>query len=185
MDVRAGAHGERRAIGLGVVFNAETTIGGQFREVIRPGAFDRFLEKAPNILVTFNHDVAKVLGTTRSGTAVVTVTRDGVRYDVELASDDPDAIALQSKLQRRKVTGSSFTFVVPKGGDKWHLPATRNGLPLREIVQAEIYELRPVTLPAYQQTTAAVRDTAQRLRTPPNRVHWNRWYRAAESLVKA
>ena len=183
VDLRSGTRGEGRAVGYGALFNSETVIGNEFREVIRPGTFDRYLAKAPDIAICFNHDPSRLIGTTKSGTATVTIDDRGVKYDAELDPSDPDAVALRAKLQRGKVRGSSFTFRVTRDGQKWHAPTSRGGLPLREIVQAELYELGPVTFPAYPTTSAAVRDAVRRLRSAPDRARRDRWFAAAASLV--
>ncbi len=184
VDVRAGARGERRAVGYGVRFNVETLIAGEFREVILLGAFARYLATNPGIVVLFNHDPNRVIGTTRSGTAIVAVDRTGVQYgNAQLADDDPDAAALRSKLERGKVTGSSFTFRVVANGQKVAPAGIAQRTATPEIVEAEIYELGPVTFPAYTTTTAAARDAAKRLRTDSDGRR-ARWFRAAESLIR-
>ena len=45
-EVRAGEDGKPKLRGLAAVFNSEATIGGMFREVIRPGVSVRRLPSA-------------------------------------------------------------------------------------------------------------------------------------------
>jgi hypothetical protein len=153
-----------RATGYAIVFDSETVIADEFRELVRPEAVTRHLATGPDIKVCWNHEPDNVLGTTRSGTARLTVDARGVRFDAELDPDDPTAQAARQKLVRGKITGSSFTFRVRR--ELWHPPATRGGLPLREITDLDLFECGPVTWPAYPSTSAHARTTSPATTTP-------------------
>lgn len=144
--------GEKRTVaGYGAVFNSETVIGGQFREVILPGAFKNALSR--DVFSFFNHDESQVLGRTKSGTLRVVEDANGLRYEVDL----PDTSAgrdLRISMDRGDVDGSSFMFSIPDGGDAWDLSGD---MPLRTISQVNLYEVGPVTMPAYADATAGLR----------------------------
>lgn len=153
VPVELRADGEsRRVTGYGAVFNSETVIGRAFREVILPGAFKRAV--SGDVFSFFNHDESKVLGRTKAGTLRLSEDESGLRYEVDLP-DTSAARDLQVSLDRGDVDGSSFMFDVPKGGDSWEFP--EDGLPLRTIRDANLYEVGPVTMPAYPDATAALR----------------------------
>jgi HK97 family phage prohead protease len=150
--VEIRTNGESRQVaGYGAVFNSETVIGRAFREVILPGAFERTM--TGDVFSFFNHDESQVLGRTKSGTLRLSEDDNGLRYEVDLP-DTSAARDLQISMDRGDVDGSSFTFDVPSGGDEWDFSGD---LPLRTIRSANLYEVGPVTMPAYPDTTAALR----------------------------
>jgi HK97 family phage prohead protease len=152
--------------GMAALFNAETQIGYDwwaFREVIRPGAFTRAVAE-DDVRGLFNHDPNLVLGRNRAGTLRLEETGEGLRYEI----DPPDASYardLVQSIRRGDVTGSSFMFTVRK--ETWTDPPEGSAeLPLREILEAELYDVSPVTFPAYDETTvsAHARDRLQAAR---------------------
>jgi hypothetical protein len=147
--VEARAEG-RKIGGYGAVFNSETVIGGQFREKIEPGAFAKALKN--DIRSFFNHDPNLVLGRTKSGTLRIKEDARGLSYEVDL----PDTQAgrdVATSMERGDVDGSSFTFRVTD--EEWI--EERGNLPLRIVREVELYEVGPVTMPAYEDTTVAMR----------------------------
>jgi hypothetical protein len=57
-------------------------------------------------------------------------------------------------MDRGDVDGSSFMFDIPEGGDEWDFSGD---MPLRTIREANLYEVGPVTMPAYPDATSALR----------------------------
>lgn len=144
--------GENRQVaGYGAVFNVETVIGGAFREKILPGAFSRALDG--DVFSFFNHDQSQVLGRTKAGTLRLSEDDDGLRYEVDLP-DTSAARDLKVSMKRGDVDGSSFMFDIPEGGDDWDFSGD---LPYRTIRQINLYEVGPVTMPAYPDASAALR----------------------------
>lgn len=141
--------GGQKIGGYGAVFNSETVIGGEFREKIAPGAFAKSI--AADVRSYFNHNSAMILGRTKSGTLRLKEDERGLSYEVDL----PDTQAgrdLRVSMARGDVDGSSFAFRVTR--DNWEMG---EGLPLRTIQEVELYEVGPVTDPAYQDASAALR----------------------------
>lgn len=158
-SVRAAeGEGAKRAViaGAGIVFNKETVIGGRhwgFREIIAPGAFTKSLTSEDQRSF-FNHDPNLILGRRSAGTLRVSEDETGVHYEVD-APDTSYANDLAVSLERKDVTGSSFIFRTTK--EEWTEPAADSDeMPLRRILEAELYELGPVTFPAYEDSTASV-----------------------------
>ncbi len=141
--------------GYAALYRTETVIADFFREQIAPGAFASALDGTDDVRALFNHDPNQILGRTKSGTLVLSETAKGLRYTVSLNPDDPQAMSVRAKIQRGDVSGSSFGFRVVK--EQWEEAKTARDLPLRTILAAELFDVSPVTYPAYPQTSVTAR----------------------------
>jgi HK97 family phage prohead protease len=152
--------------GVAAVYNQEATIGTWFRETILPGAFTEVLSKNPDVIAANNHDWTQVLGRTTNGTLRLTDAPDGLHYSIDINPDDQEAMNLYAKVKRGDIKKSSFSFDVKE--DRWLQPEDKNILPLRTIVTySELVDVSPVTFPAYDQTSAAVRSKLNELQSQP------------------
>lgn len=159
VTVRAAENEAPTISGYAALFNKETVIAGLFREQIDPGAF-RDAVKTDDVRALFNHDPNYVLGRTTNDTLTLKEDKRGLFYDVTLNPDDPDAMAVRAKIQRGDVSGSSFGFTVDE--DDWDDSEVKRGkLPLRTIRKASLYDVSPVTYPAYPTTTVNARSKAE------------------------
>ena len=123
-----------------------------FRETILPGAFTRTLKSRNEIKAFVNHDTNMVIGSTRSGTLRLTQDERGLLAEIDLP-DTTYGRDLAVSVARGDVSGMSFGFYVPKGGDSWNEDYSE-----RIVSEIALSEVSPVTgFPAYRQTTAAVR----------------------------
>ena len=125
-----------------------------FTERIKPGAFRRSLRSRNDIKLLWNHDSSTVLGSTRAGTLTLTEDEQGLRVNAVL----PDTQAGRDAkilIQRGDVTGFSFGFTVPKGGDSWNEDGTERTLNSVRLLEVST----GVAFPAYPTTngTAQVR----------------------------
>lgn len=125
-----------------------------FVERIAPGAFKRSLRSKNDIKLLWNHDSSMVLGSTRAKTLSLFEDERGLRVEAMLpdTSAGRDAKVL---IQRGDVTGFSFGFTVPKGGDSWNSDGTE-----RTLKSVRLHEVSVgVAFPAYPSTngTAQVR----------------------------
>ncbi len=163
---------ERRAVdgrpteivGYAAMFDVETVIGCWFREVIRPGAFTASIAK-DDVVAQFNHDPNYVLGRTANKTCRLAEDAAGLRYEIDLNEKDPDAIRVSAKVERGDVNGSSFAFTCENEGDDEWVRDDPAKLPLRIIHRAQLWDVAPVTSPAYPSTSAAARSKALALTT--------------------
>lgn len=150
-EVRAVDGDGMTFVGYAARFNSRSEDLG-FREWILPGAFGRTLKSRNEIKAFLNHNTDIVLGSTRAGTLRLEQDDKGLLAQISL----PDTQAgrdLAVSVARGDVSGMSFGFSVPKGGDSWSADGTERTL--REIA---LHEVSPVTgFPAYRATTAAVR----------------------------
>jgi len=143
--------------GYAAVFNHPARIRdhqGDFDEVILPGAFARSL-KTRTPVMQWDHGKDPRIGTAPIGDIhEVGEDKHGLRVRAELY-DHPDIERVRLAIKGGSVKGMSFRFGIPKGGDKWQ---NRSGdVDLREIREAETYELGPVVFPAYDTTSVSVR----------------------------
>jgi uncharacterized protein len=128
-------------------------------ERIMPGAFDRALSRPDDVRALFNHDPNQVLGRTSAGTMRITTDAKGLRYEID-PGDTQVSRDVQEHLRRGDVTGSSFSFAIPPGGDRWTRTTDPDGKAqeVREVLDVQLYDVGPVTFPAYSGSTAATRD---------------------------
>lgn len=150
--------------GYAALFNEETVIGGGFwgfREVILPGAFDEAIE-SDDVRALFNHNPDILLGRTESGTLRLKSDKKGLKYDVDLP-DTAAAKDVRTLIKRGDVSGSSFAFSIEKDEDEeWDYSEVKAGkMPLRKILRASLYDVSPVTYPAYPSTSVSARSKVQ------------------------
>ncbi len=153
-----GAGGDGRTLeGYAAVFNKPARIRdlqGDFDEVILPGAFMRSLSKRTPVL-QWDHGKDPSIGTAPIGD-IDELREDGHGLHVRARLyDHPSIERVRMAIKGKSVKGMSFRFGVPKGGDKW---SARSGdVDLREVGEADTYELGPVAFPAYDATSVSVR----------------------------
>lgn len=147
----------RRVAGLGPVYEREEELWPGFYETIKKDAFKESVERerGRSIKSFFNHNPNFVLATTDSDPPlIVKNTVDGVVYEAEIP-DTSYGHDLYINLARGNVQGSSFAFTISAKGDRWW--EDEDGNFHREIRKGEIYELGPVTDPAYLSAPANLR----------------------------
>lgn len=138
--------------GIAAVYNSPAVVterGRSFNEVIRQGAFRNALASGGDVLVTFNHDPNQMLGRTSSGTARLTDSAEGLRFEVELP-DTSVGRDVKTLVSRGDLKGASFTFGVRKGGESWSGST-------RELSDLYLMELGPVASPVYRDTSLSLR----------------------------
>lgn len=146
----------RQLVGLAAPFDSETRIG-EFRERIAPGAFTRTLAENRDILALSDHDPAKVLGRTKSGTLQLEEGPDGLRFRLQLP-DTSSGRDLQALAQRGDLGGVSFGFRAVR--DSWQGE-------VRTLHEVELHEISIVqSFPAYPDTTVALRSRPDNGRDP-------------------
>lgn len=138
--------------GYASIFNSRTSIGNYFDEVIMPGAFSRTLSDNSDIRALFNHNWDNVLGRTKSGTLILNEDERGLKFELELPNTTV-ARDLAESMERGDINQCSFGFSIEEGKESWDYskePA------LRSIHEVELYEISVVSIPAYDDTEAAL-----------------------------
>ena len=151
--------------GLAVVYYRDGDPGTEYKlpwgdvERIKRGAFDDVLGGA-DVAALVNHEPNQILGRTSAGTLRLTDTPDGLRYDV----DPPDTQLGRDtavSIARGDIRGSSFGFNV----DAKDITIERDdsGRMVNWITRvSELFDVGPVTFPAYKGTTAFMRAMSRR-----------------------
>lgn len=122
-------------------------------ERIEPSAFSSIGND--DVRGLYNHDPRLILGRSKAGTLRLSVDARGLRYEIE-----PPQTAMAgdiiASLRRGDVDGSSFAFRVrPKGA---RFEDSKDGkFEVRVLTDLEVFDVGPVTYPAYGSTTAGLR----------------------------
>lgn len=139
--------------GMPVVFEQETEImdpAGSYKEIIRRGALDECNLTDTRLL--FNHDANRIPLARTPKTLKFKTTPAGLEMIAELP-DTEEARSVHTAVARGDLTGCSFAFTVPPGGDLYD-PKTNT----REILKiSKIFECSIVNYPAYPQTSVEAR----------------------------
>lgn len=156
---------EATLTGHAAVFNEETVIAGVFREVIRPGAFDRALEEAEDVVLLLNHGGAP-FARTRAGTLKLSVDKRGLSVESQLDMSDPEVVSMVAKMRRGDLDKMSFGFIPTK--ETWNEAEDDEELPLVEVQEVRLFDVSVVNFPAYDQTDTAVRALEEARTAPPS-----------------
>lgn len=123
-------------------------------EHVLPGCFDRALRE-DDVRACFNHDPSQLLGRLQAGTLQLSVDAVGLRYEVE-PPDTELGRQVVASVRRGDVTGSSFSF--NHRITRW-VETERDGrrVTVCELLDVTLFDVGPVTFPAYPATTAGAR----------------------------
>jgi HK97 family phage prohead protease len=186
-DLRAEAQAEgdakQRIVGHAAVFDEWTTLyeGESFvwREIVRPGAFKDAIAENQDVRSLWNHDANWVLGRTTAGTLRLSEDETGLLSD----TDPPDtqfARDLMLLIARGDVSQMSFAFTVRRGDEtktteKDGVVVSEDGgervtiyrqgnqvIEERELLSMNLFDVSPVTYPAYEQTDVGLRKAGER-----------------------
>lgn len=152
-ELREDGEKPARLVGYASVFNQEAEIFGLWREKVAPGAYKKTISEN-DIRALWNHNTDLVLGRNRAKT--LELREDDKGLSVEITPPDTqagrDAI---TSIRRGDVSQMSIAFQIIK--QEWLLPEDRKELPLRTIREAKLFEVSPVTFPAFEQTSISAR----------------------------
>lgn len=147
--------GKRTLLGYSAVYDAwSEVLGGWFREIIRPGAFDAALSRSdPRCL--FNHDANLILGRMKPGTLRLRADARGLNMECDLPKTTA-AADVEESIRRGDVDGQSFSFTTKT--DRWTFHNEPGKPADRELIEIdELYDVGPVVYPAYPDSTVGMR----------------------------
>lgn len=154
--------GKRYAVGYAAVYYRAGDAGTEYKlydgmvERIRPGAFKSAMAE-DDVRALFNHDTNQVLGRASAKTLKLTSDAKGLRYEIELP-DTTTGRDVAELLKRGDVTGSSFSFALSPDGEKYVTEKAGDArVQVRWLESVRLYDVGPVTFPAYTGTTAGIR----------------------------
>ncbi|MCG5239534.1 HK97 family phage prohead protease [Azospirillum doebereinerae] len=154
LELRSSDGGARRLVGHAAVFNQLSDDLGGFREQIAAGAFAEAIGK-DDVRALFNHDPNFVLGRTASNTLTLAEDARGLLIDIVMPDTQTVRDLVVAPIERGDVSQMSFAFGVRPGGQDW--AKDDEGRNIRTLKRLRLFDVSPVTFPAYPQTDVAVR----------------------------
>ncbi len=148
IEVRARG---RRLEGYAAMFGVRARVGGVDEE-IQSGAFTGSLTSGRDVLALVDHDPARLLARTRSGTLRLSQDSTGLAFDLDVpdTTEGRDVLALA---ERSDLGGMSFGFAVSPGGE-----TRTNGV--RSLGALTLFEISVVKAwPAYDGTIVTARSS--------------------------
>lgn len=157
--VVAGLSVERRAenemptlTGYAAVFNQRSVELWGFYEMLAPGAFKDSLAAGDDVRVLWNHDPNWVMARSINGTLRMKEDDHGLAVEFD-PIDTPIMRGFVASIERGDVSQMSFAFRATD--DKWDID--NNEQWVRTVLAAKLYDVSPVTYPAYQGTEIGLR----------------------------
>lgn len=121
-----------------------------FKERISKGAFKDSVEQ-DDIRALWNHDANYVLGRNRAGTLELKETVKGLKVRIH-PPETTWAKDLTESIRRGDVSQMSFGFIVEQ--ESW---SVENGEDIRTLERVKLFDVSPVTFPAYLDTDVGIR----------------------------
>lgn len=126
-------------------------------ERIHPGAFDKAVGR-DDVRALQNHDPRLLLGRSVSGTLQLELANEGLAYRIATPNTTSGRDTIES-LNRGDIDGSSFAFGIDSGGVDWteetvEVNGAKITLYIRNLRSLVLYDVGPVTYPAYTGTTS-------------------------------
>lgn len=146
--------GKTTVMGQAAVFDELSEDLGGFRERIEPGFFVDVL--GDDVRALWNHNADMPLARSANGTLRIAESKSGLDVDFEPSNTSWGRDALAA-IERGDVNQMSFAFTVREGGDQWDV---LDGQMVRTLLKggcSGLYDVSPVTYPAYPQTSAGTR----------------------------
>jgi hypothetical protein len=161
--------GIRHIVGHAAVFNTLSEDMGGWRERILPGAFTRAI-KENDVRALWNHNSDIVLGrskNTKNRTLLLSEDNEGLGTDILPPDTQFVKDMVLTPIDRGDVDKMSFGFMVrvyPDGtrGVRW---VVENGEDIRELLDLELFDVSPVTFPAYPDTEVGLRSLEEHRKT--------------------
>jgi len=150
-EIRTVDSGKRIIEGYAARFGKLSEDLGGFREKIKAGAFAEAL-KTSDVRALFNHDPNHVLGRSAAGTLELHEDGKGLHMRVKLPNTRT-ADELMESIDRGDITQQSFGFTIAE--DSWRRSEKHGEVRTIEKV-SRLYDVSPVTYPAYPDTSVAV-----------------------------
>lgn len=147
--------------GRPILYETPTLItdgSGSYTEIIRSGALDS--ADLSDVRLLYNHDLAKVPLARTPKTMSLKVDNQGLSLEATLP-DTASAREVYEAVKRGDLSGMSFAFTVPEGGDDYD--ALTNTRTIRQI--AKVYECSVVPYPAYPTTSVEARNVQAAAKT--------------------
>lgn len=155
-QLRKSAGGKPGIEGYASVFNQDYDTGW-FVETIKPGAFARALAEKQDVRCLFNHDPNNLLARTKSKTLRLSEDSAGLHFEADLNPETRVSADVQAMIDRGDLDGCSFGFQVRKCSWREVVDEEGRATAYRDIEDVDLFDVGPVTYPAYEGTSVGAR----------------------------
>lgn len=142
-----------KLFGHAAIFNTYADLGC-WEERIMPGAFNDSIG-TDDIRALFNHDSAYVLARNKSGTLKLWEDERGLAFEIVPPDTQLIKDLVLAPIKRGDINQMSFGFQVLK--ETWTESQDMKQKDKRDILNVKLWEISPVTFPAYVQTDVSMR----------------------------
>jgi len=157
IEIRQDAGRPPRVTGYAAVWDVWSHDLGGFREIVRRGAFTRSLAPGGNDVVALQqHEQGRPVARRSIGTLRLHEDSHGLAVDFE-PLDTSAGRDMLTEIRSGVVGSFSFGFKPAENGSRWNFdtdPAER------ELLDLDLFEVSPATIPAFDGTIAEVRSLA-------------------------
>lgn len=140
--------------GYAAVFDTWSDIGGKFYERFMPGAFTKTINESDQVAL-WNHNDQYPLGRKSEGSLELSEDKHGLAFRVKLNPEIPSHKEVYLQTKNRLIKGASFGFSVVNNKEDWERDDEERLR--RTIREVRLYEVSPVTFPAYEATELQAR----------------------------
>jgi len=154
----AGTEAKPKIQGYAARYNVKTQLQPGLREVIRPGAFRKTVSAKDDCYACFNHDEQQILGRVRAGTLRLKEDQQGLYFDCDIDLGVSYASDLYRNIQSQAISECSFGFYA-LNDDYITDPEDPNEV-LRELKECRVFDVSPVVMPQYSNTSVNARSLA-------------------------
>lgn len=149
--------------GYAAVFNSFSQNLGGFYEKIEEGFFrDAIVKDSFEAFSLFNHDPNLVLGATMNGEVTVSEDKKGLYQETILKGDTTISKDVEAMVRAGRIYKMSFAFSIKRDAEEWK--KTKEGRIERTLLAGgceDLYDVSPVTYPAYKATSVGVRSLSE------------------------
>lgn len=139
--------------GHAALFDNRTLIADSFYEELQVGAFTKTIQEG-DARCLWNHDMNFVLGRVKSGTLRLAEDDLGLLIDCDPPQTTLINDMVLEPIRRKDVDQMSFAFEPVR--TEWI--EQEGDYPIRRLLEVKLYDVSPVTFPAYPDTDVAVRN---------------------------
>lgn len=154
-EADAGKETGPQIVGHAAVFDVPTQIGGRifgFTETIARGAFAETIEE-DDVRAVVNHEPTLILGRNKAETLKLSEDDVGLRMEIDVPDTSVGRDIVVS-VERGDVSGASFMFQVLE--EEWKVAGDDDDFDHRTIKKVKLFDVGPVTFPAYDTTDVSV-----------------------------
>ena len=154
VTTRSDENGDIFLEGMFAVYGSVYNVYPGATESIQKGAFAEAV--GGDVRALYNHNTDLVLGRTSAGTLELRDTESGLWGRIKINKDDTEAMNAYARIQRGDLTGCSFGFDIPPGGEE--TTVREDGTVHWTITRVDpLYEVSPCVFPAYEATHIVAR----------------------------